>query len=170
MIEGLEKSLGFDRGIAWKRIDRFAKEEKSRRIEVLLTTSVFYPWAHDVERTDKREKHWLQIESWAISWYTINDPPQICFQDRQVDRGPFIEAWSQEWPRMLPRSAVRGNKPTSAKRILCRKSYWLHAPVVKVGKKHCFDVCGLDWIDAWSAQRFRAEGIPHCGVSSCKLW
>lgn len=41
MIEGLQERLGFDRGVARKRIDGFAKEEKSCRVEVLLTASVF---------------------------------------------------------------------------------------------------------------------------------
>jgi len=43
MIEGLEESLGFDRSVARKGIDGLAKEEQSRRIEVLLTASVLYP-------------------------------------------------------------------------------------------------------------------------------
>lgn len=43
MIEGFEESLGFDGGVTQKRIDRFAKEEQSCRIEVLLKGSVFVP-------------------------------------------------------------------------------------------------------------------------------
>lgn len=75
MIKGLEESLGFDGGVAQKRIDGFAKEEKGRRVEVLPTASVVCPCAQsDLDRTNKREQHRLQIESRAIFRYTINDP------------------------------------------------------------------------------------------------